>query len=63
MSTMTIFNDGYIFRWAGGSFISVWQQSRADERVPDDMIELPASLNRSKATRTDIECIVSEYRF
>lgn len=62
MKTMTIVRREQVFRWAGGSFITVHAAVRADEHVPDDMIEIPESLNKSKATRKDIESIVSRYQ-
>jgi hypothetical protein len=58
---MTIVHDGYVYRWAAGSFIAAWRADRADEHVPDDMIELPQSLNRSRATRYDISRIVAAH--
>jgi hypothetical protein len=61
MKTMTIIKNGWVFRWSGGSFMPVWRSERADEHVPDDMIELPESINKSKATREDIEAIARRY--
>lgn len=60
MPTMTINLPGYSCRWAGGSFIAVWRMERVGEHVPDLMISLPDSLNRSRATRDDIERIAKE---
>jgi hypothetical protein len=54
MKTMTIVVGGEVFRWAGGSFVAVWASDRADEHVPDDMIKLPGSLNKSRTGREDI---------
>lgn len=59
---MMIVCEGHVFRWRGGTFIAVWRSERADMQIPDDMIELPASLNRSKATRDDIERIARNYK-
>lgn len=61
MKTMTVIHAGKVFRWRGGSFISVWDQARCDEHVPDDMIDLPDSVNRAHATRDDIERIAQRY--
>lgn len=61
MQTMTIVRKGHVFRWAGGSFVPVWKEARADEHVPDDMIELPDSLTKARATREDIERIADEW--
>ena len=54
MKTMTVIAGEYVFRWAGGPFIAVWKTDRENEPVPDDMIQLPDFMNRSKATRDDI---------
>ena len=62
MPTLTIEADGRVFRWAGGSFIAVWRAERSGEAVPDDMISLPESLNRSKATQDDFRQIVEACR-
>lgn len=58
---MTIVKPGWVFKWAGGSFVPGWKADRADEHVPDDMIEVPESLNKSRATREDIESLVDRY--
>jgi hypothetical protein len=61
MKTMTIMMGGHVFRWNGGTFVPVWTAGRADEHVPDDMIQLPLSLNRSKAGREDIQRLAADY--
>lgn len=61
MKTMTINHAGHVFRWRGGSFIAMWKQSTAHLHCPDDMIKLPASLNRSQATLQDIKTIVHRH--
>ncbi len=58
---MTIIRGGYVFRWAGGSFVAAWATQRANELVPDDMVHLPGSLNRSRAERADIERLADDY--
>jgi hypothetical protein len=54
--------EGWVFRWAGDSFIAAWKADRADEHVPDDMIQVPFSVNRSQATRQDIRQVVQRWR-
>lgn len=61
MKSMVVVVGDNICRWAGGTFIAVWKQDRADEHVPDDMIQLPESLVVSRATRDDIERIAREH--
>lgn len=61
MKTMSIVVGDHVARWAGGSFIALWKAERMDEHVPDDMIGLPESLNKTHATREDIERITTEY--
>lgn len=58
---MMMIRPGWVFRWSGGSFIAAWADRRADEHVPDDMIQLPDSINRSRATREDIESIIERW--
>jgi hypothetical protein len=60
MRRITIWLGNYRAVWAGGSFICVWFNRHAHDPVPDLMIELPASINRSKATRADIERVLKE---
>lgn len=61
MKTMTIAEGGWVFRWSGGSFMPVWSADRVDEHVPDDMIELPESINKSRATREDMETLARRW--
>jgi hypothetical protein len=61
MRMLTISIAGHVFRWSGGSFITVQTVSRMYARVPDDMIPLPESINRSKATEEDIRSICQRY--
>ncbi len=61
MKTMSVVRDGCVFRWRGGSFIAAWAQTRADEQVPDSMIDVPESYNRSKMTRDDVEKVVADW--
>lgn len=61
MKTMTLVVGTHVFRWAGGAFVAVWRSERMDEHVPDDMIGLPDSLNRSRVTHEDIQCIARDY--
>lgn len=61
MRTTTIQLEGHIFRWRGGSFVAVWEEANRARLVPDYMLDLPASLNRSKATRADIERVAREF--
>ncbi len=61
MKTISIILGSHIFRWAGGSFVAVWQADRADEHVPDDMIAVPEQLVKSRATREDIAALAQSY--
>lgn len=61
MKTITIHVDGQVCRWAGGAFIAIWRADRAEQPVPDAMIELPASLTRQHATRDDIIRVVAAH--
>lgn len=59
---MTFAENGWMFRWSGGSFMPVWKTERVDEYVPDDMIELPESLNKSSATRDDLLALARRWQ-
>ena len=61
MKTMTLLVAGHIVRWSGGAFIAAWTPERIDEHVPDDMIPLPSSVVRSRATADDITRIANGY--
>lgn len=54
MRTITLRKNGYTFRWRGGSFIAAWEDANAKSYVPDDMIPLPRSVNRSAATHANL---------
>lgn len=58
MKTAEYRSGGFVFRWAGGSFIPVWTDTgREPDGVPTDMIELPAWLNRAEMNREVFEMI------
>lgn len=58
MRTMEIEVGGVVARWAGGTFVAVWRPERRNEHVPDAMVTVPQSVNRTRATAEDIARIV-----
>lgn len=61
MSKVTIRKGGKVFRWAGGTFMAVWDEEHHRDHVPDDVIQLPKSLNRSQAGHKEMHAIACEY--
>ena len=46
---MIIVNGKRVYRWqAGANFIAAWDADRANEHVPNDMLELPGWVNVSQ---------------
>lgn len=64
IKSMTMVHEGRLFRYGGGSFIAVWNKAPivgASFPVPDDMIALPASLNKARATADDLKRLILAY--
>lgn len=60
MRTITVRSNGYVGHWRGGQFVAVWREEKQDQHVPDAMISVPESLNRTHATHDDIERVLRE---
>lgn len=51
----------YVFRWSGGAFLGVWRAEDEDDHVPYDMTQIPDTINRSRASRTEIEFVADQW--
>lgn len=61
MKTISVQLGGWVFRWRGGSFVAVWRVDHVRELVPDDVFEVPASINRTHAGATELWHMAADY--
>jgi hypothetical protein len=61
VKTLRVDRGGYVFRWRGGAFVAVWRQENIARLVPDDMISVPESINRSRAGMSELIRIAESY--
>lgn len=61
MPTIIVREGGCVFQWAGGSFIAIWDEENAGQHVPDDMLQVPEYLVKSRIGQAEIVGLAKAY--